>query len=88
MAAPALEISGLRVEYAREDGSVLVAVDDVSLTIMPGEIHAVVGESGAGKTTVANALIGLIEKPGRVTGGTMRIGGAQLDPTTGRGPGV
>jgi peptide/nickel transport system ATP-binding protein len=85
-AAPALEIDSLRVEYPREDGSVLVAVDDVSLTIAPGEIHAVVGESG--KTTVANALIGLIEKPGRVTGGTMRIGGARLDPATGRGPGV
>ncbi|MCX7326284.1 MAG: ABC transporter ATP-binding protein [Hyphomicrobiales bacterium] len=86
--APALEIKGLRVEYPREDGSVLVAVDDVSLSIAPGEIHAVVGESGAGKTTVANALIGLIEKPGRVTGGTMRIGGALLDPVTGRGDGV
>ncbi|MGL4441930.1 MAG: dipeptide ABC transporter ATP-binding protein, partial [Bosea sp. (in: a-proteobacteria)] len=84
----ALEINGLRVEYPREDGSVLVAVDDVSLSIAPGEIHAVVGESGAGKTTVANALIGLIEKPGRVTGGTMHIGGALLDPATGRGDGV
>ncbi len=60
----------------------------VSLAIAPGEIHAVVGESGAGKTTVANALIGLIEKPGRVAGGAMRIGGALLDPATGRGEGV
>jgi peptide/nickel transport system ATP-binding protein len=77
--APALAIENLRVEYPRDDGGVLVAVDDVSLTIMPGEIHAVVGESGAGKTTVANALIGLIEKPGRVASGTMRIGGALLD---------
>ena len=66
----------------------LVAVDDVSLTIAPGEIHAIVGESGAGKTTVANALIGLIERPGRVTSGTMHIGGALLDPATGRGDGV
>ena len=87
-AAPALAIENLRVEYPREEGGVLVAVDGVSLTIAPGEIHAVVGESGAGKTTVANALIGLIEKPGRVSGGTMRIGGALLDPATGKGEGV
>ncbi len=85
---PALAIEDLRVEYPREDGGLLVAVDGVSLTIAPGEIHAVVGESGAGKTTVANALIGLVEKPGRVAGGTMRIGGALLDPATGRGEGV
>ncbi len=70
---PALAIESLRVEYPQADGGLLVAVDGVSLTIAPGEIHAVVGESGAGKTTVANALIGLIEKPGRVAGGTMRI---------------
>ncbi len=85
---PALAIENLCVEYPRDDGGVLVAVANVSLTIMPGEIHAVVGESGAGKTTVANALIGLIEKPGRVTSGTMRIGGALLDPVTGKGEGV
>jgi len=85
---PALAIENLRVEYPHEDGGLLVAVDGVSIVIAPGEIHAVVGESGAGKTTVANALIGLIEKPGRVAGGTMRIGGALLDPATGRGDGV
>ncbi len=85
---PALAIENLRVEYPQSVGGLLVAVDGVSLTIAPGEIHAVVGESGAGKTTVANALIGLIEKPGRVVGGTMRIGGALLDPATGRGDGV
>jgi peptide/nickel transport system ATP-binding protein len=86
--APALAIERLRVEYPREDGTVFRAVDDVSLVIQPGEIHAVVGESGAGKTTVANALIGLIEKPGRVAGGAMRIGGALLNPATGKGEGV
>jgi peptide/nickel transport system ATP-binding protein len=88
MSALALAIEDLVVEFPREDGGVLRAVDGVSLSIAPGEIHAVVGESGAGKTSVANALIGLIEKPGRVSAGRMRIGGATLDPVTGKSDGV
>lgn len=85
---PALSIRDLCVEYPRGDGTSLLAVDNVSLSIAPGEIHAVVGESGAGKTTIANALIGLIEKPGRVSGGEILISGRRLDVTTGRGDGI
>ncbi|MGL4241825.1 MAG: dipeptide ABC transporter ATP-binding protein [Beijerinckiaceae bacterium] len=86
--APALEIRDLRVAYPQPDGGELAAVDGVSLRIAPGEIHAVVGESGAGKTTVANALIGLIEKPGRITRGEILIGGRRLDAASGKGDGV
>jgi peptide/nickel transport system ATP-binding protein len=78
MSAPALQIEQLRIVYPREDEAPFVAVDDVSLTIRPGEIHAVVGESGAGKTTVANAIIGLLEKPGRIDRGRISVGGAPL----------
>ena len=88
MSAPSLQITGLRVEYPDQDGPPLVAVNDVSILIQPGEIHAVVGESGAGKTTVANALIGLIERPGRITAGEIRVGGVLLDPLTGKGDGL
>ena len=40
------------------DGPAFIAVDDVDLSIMPGEIHALVGESGAGKTTIGNGVDG------------------------------
>jgi peptide/nickel transport system ATP-binding protein len=88
MTSHALQIDGLRVEYPSPDRETLVAVDNVSLSIMPGEIHAVVGESGAGKTTVANALIGLLERPGLITAGEIHVGGVKLDPVTGKGKGL
>ena len=85
---PSLDIENLTVAYPAAEGPGLVAVDNLSLVIRPGEIHAVVGESGAGKTSVANALLGLIEAPGRITGGRIRVGGVLLDPVTGKGEGL
>ena len=67
---PVLAIDSLRVEYPLANGSVFTAVENASLIIRPGEIHALVGESGAGKTTIGNAVMGLLEKPGRIAAGT------------------
>jgi peptide/nickel transport system ATP-binding protein len=88
LSAPALAVDGLRVEYPLADGSTLVAVEGASLAIRAGEIHALVGESGAGKTTVGNAVLGLIEPPGRITRGSIAIGGTTLDTASGRAEGV
>ena len=52
----------------------------VDLSIARGEIHALVGESGAGKTTVGNALMGLLEAPGRIAAGAIRIAGRRSIP--------
>jgi peptide/nickel transport system ATP-binding protein len=84
----ALSIRGLRVEYPLEDGRIVAAVDGLDLDIGQGEIHALVGESGAGKTTVGNALMGLLDAPGRVAAGTVAIAGRNVDFRTGRAAGI
>jgi peptide/nickel transport system ATP-binding protein len=83
-----LAIDGLTVEYPLANGLVFSAVENASLVIQPGEIHALVGESGAGKTTIGNAVMGLLEKPGRIAAGTIHIGGKPLDPEKGSAEGV
>jgi len=78
MAAPLLEVEHLRVEFPGRRGR-LVALDDVSFSIAPGEILGVVGESGAGKSLTGAAIIGLLDPPGRIAGGEIRFEGARID---------
>ena len=75
---PLLEVRHLRVEFPSRRGT-LVAIDDVSFTIAPGEVLGVVGESGAGKSVTGAAIIGLIEPPGRIAGGEILLEGARID---------
>ncbi|MEZ5935632.1 MAG: ABC transporter ATP-binding protein [Alphaproteobacteria bacterium] len=84
MAEPVLDIRGLRVEFPSRKG-VLTAVDDISLTIEPGEIMGVVGESGAGKSMTGMAVLGLLEPPGRIAGGEIRLAGQRIDDLDERG---
>jgi peptide/nickel transport system ATP-binding protein len=76
--APLLEVRSLRVEFPTRRG-VLTAIDDVSFDIAPGEVLGVVGESGAGKSLTGAAIIGLLEPPGRVAGGEIRLSGRRID---------
>ena len=75
---PLLEVRNLRIEFPTRRGT-LLAVDDVSFDIAPGEVLGVVGESGAGKSLTGNAIIGLLEPPGRVAGGEIRLEGRRID---------
>ncbi|MGV1764788.1 ABC transporter ATP-binding protein [Rhizobium rhizogenes] len=75
---PALVVSGLSVEFPTRRGT-LAALSDVSLTIAPGEILGVVGESGAGKSMTGMAVLGLLEPPGRVIAGEISIAGQRTD---------
>ncbi len=76
--APLLAVERLRVEFPTRRGT-LVAVHDLSFDIAPGEVLGVVGESGAGKSITGAAIIGLIDPPGRIAAGEIRLSGRRID---------
>lgn len=76
--APILELDNLSVEFPTRHGT-LKALDNVSFSISPGEVVGVVGESGAGKSLTGAAIIGLLEPPGRVSGGQILLEGRRID---------
>ena len=78
MTAALLEVKNLRVEFPGRRGT-LLALDDISFAIAPGEILGVVGESGAGKSLTGAAIIGLLDPPGRVAGGEILFDGRRID---------
>lgn len=78
MTVPLLSVSNLRVEFPTRRG-ILTAVNDVSFDIARGEVLGVVGESGAGKSLTGAAIIGLLEPPGRMAGGEIKLDGERID---------
>ena len=72
-----LEIRNLRVTFPAEKGEV-VAAADVSLDVPRGKIAGIVGESGCGKSVTARSVIGLIRRPGRITGGEILLEGRDI----------
>ncbi len=73
-----LTIKNLSVEFVGYHDT-LLAVDAVNLYLQPGEVLGIVGESGAGKSTVGNAVIGLIEPPGKMSGGEIHLHDQRID---------
>ncbi len=71
---PAVVVSGLDVTYRVREQDRL-ALKDVTFTIGRGESYGLVGESGSGKSTVALALVRYLPQNGRISAGTIRIGG-------------
>ena len=75
---PLLEVEDLHVEFPTRRG-VLKALDGISFSIEAGEVLGVVGESGAGKSLTGASIIGLLEPPGRISGGQIRLEGGRID---------
>ena len=73
-----LEVDNLSVQFDTRRGK-LLALDGVSFEIESGEVLGVVGESGAGKSLTGAAIIGLLEPPGRISGGEIRLDGKRID---------
>ena len=72
-----LKISNLDIEYQTRK-EIINASKNVSFNLERGEIIGIVGESGSGKSTVANAIINLIDKPGKITNGSISLDETEL----------
>ncbi len=72
-----LEVAGLRTHFFAKAG-VVKAVDDVSLTLERGRILGIVGESGSGKSMTGYSILGLVDAPGRIVAGSIRLNDVEL----------
>ncbi len=76
-ALPLLEVSDLHTHFETPRGTVR-AVDGVSFSLARGEIFGLVGESGSGKSQTGCSIMGLIDAPGRIVRGSIRLDGEEL----------
>jgi peptide/nickel transport system ATP-binding protein len=77
MSPPVLAVSDLKTHFFLREG-IVKAVDGVSLTVGRGEVLGLVGESGSGKTVTGWSIIGLLDPPGRIVEGSIRLAGDEL----------
>lgn len=73
-----LTVENLTVTFPSRHGATN-AIENVSIHVEPGEILGMVGESGAGKSMTGAAIIGLLEPPGHISGGEIRLEGERID---------
>ncbi len=74
---PVLAVENLSTHFFTRDG-VVKAVDGLSFDVMPGEVLGLVGESGSGKSITGFSIMGLIDPPGRIVSGSIRLKGEEL----------
>ena len=77
MATPVLEVRDLRTHFPTHAGTIR-SVDGVSFTIASGEVLGLVGESGSGKSVTGFSIMGLVDPPGRIVGGSIGFQGEDL----------
>ncbi len=79
--APLLQVDNLQTAFFT-DKETMRAVDGVSFDIRRGESVGVVGESGSGKSVTARSIMGLVDSPGRIVGGSIQYKGEELTDNT------
>ncbi|MFC5702384.1 nickel ABC transporter ATP-binding protein NikE [Cohnella faecalis] len=72
-----LQVSGLQVAY-RQNGQSVTILDNLAFELKKGEILALIGESGSGKSTIAKAVTGLLPPSAQIGGGALKIGSALI----------
>ena len=77
MNTPLLEVSDLQTQFRTREG-IVRAVDGVSFSLARGEVMGLVGESGSGKSQTGYSIMGLVDPPGQVVGGSIRLEGQEL----------
>lgn len=77
-AAAHVRVEGLQISARTPEGEPIVIVDDVSFTVPRGEVLALIGESGSGKTTIALSLLGHVRPGARITGGAIHVGEREI----------
>ncbi|WP_159058919.1 ATP-binding cassette domain-containing protein [Streptomyces caeruleatus] len=73
-----LDVRHLSIGYDQPDGMLKVVVDDVTFAVRRGEVHGLIGGSGSGKTQTAFSILGLLQRGGRVVGGSITFDGTEL----------
>lgn len=76
-AVPLLRVDGLSTRFRTRDGE-LTAVNELSFELAAGEVLGLVGESGSGKSMTGYSLMGLVDPPGYIAGGSVRLHGREL----------
>ncbi|MCJ2180918.1 ABC transporter ATP-binding protein [Novosphingobium album (ex Hu et al. 2023)] len=77
--AASVDVRGLSVHAVRADGSSKAIVEDISFSLPPGEVLALIGESGSGKTTIALAMMGFSRFGGTISAEEIRVGDMRID---------
>lgn len=81
-ATPMVSVENLRVTANSDDGREITLVSEIRFTVQKGEVLALIGESGSGKTTIALALMGYARHGCQIAGGTVHVAGSDVTSLT------
>ncbi len=83
--SPHVEVKGLTVTARNAQGETFPIVSGIDFALKRGEVLALIGESGSGKTTIALTLLGHARPGARIAGGSIRVGDSDIRTLDARG---